>query len=111
MIQLPTSSLGSLKQFLKTHRDLMFKYIVQEIGKGVKSNAESIDLFQFGESRFVAGARKPEFGILLQQALDYFISEEMFEEAAPCRDLLRSIYGEIHKQRVEEFLKDMDKIS
>jgi len=91
MITLPTTSLGTLKKFLTTHRDLMFKYMVTEISKGVKTKSERVDLFKFGETNYIAACSQNEFNLILEQALSFFIEKEMYEDAAKCRDLLTKV--------------------
>lgn len=103
MIELPTSSLGTLKKFLTTHRDLMFKYIVTEISKAVESENDRVDLFQFGKTKFVAACREDEYGMVLEQALSFFVEKEMYEDAAKCRDL-------ITKVRVEQVIRNSQTI-
>ena len=91
MITLPTTSHGTLKKFLTEHRDLMFKYIVTEISRGIKTNSKQINLFKFGETNFIAACQQTEFGLMLEQALLFFIEKEMYEDAANCRDLLTKV--------------------
>ena len=88
MITLPTTSRGTLKKFLTTHRDLMFKYIVTEISKGVEAKSVRVDMFKFGDTNFIAACQQSEFGMILEQALSFFVEKEMYEDAANCRDLL-----------------------
>lgn len=108
MITLPTTSMGSLKHFLREHRDLMFKYVVKEVARGIDEDAHQVNLFQFGETNLIAACRKPEFGIVLKQALEFFKQRELYEDAAQCRDALRKIYHEVDVVAVEEFLKTVD---
>ena len=86
MIELPTTSLGTLKKFLTEHRELMFKYIVQAISKGI--DGERVDLFRFGDSNYIAACKQNEYAMILEQALSFFVEKEMFEEAVKCRDLI-----------------------
>lgn len=108
MITLPTSSLGSLKHFLREHRDVMFKYVVRELNRGLDENAFQVNLFQFGETNLIASVRRPQFGLLLQQAMDYFKQHELYEDAAQCRDLLRRVHHDTDAQSVETYLQDLD---
>jgi hypothetical protein len=101
--------MNSLKQFLRDHRDLMFKYIVKEISRGLENNAKRVNLFQFGETNLIAGCYRTEWSLVLEQALEFFKSKEMYEDAAICRDLLRKIYHETDVQAVEKFLENIDK--
>lgn len=91
MITLPTTSLGTLKKFLTTHRDLMFKYLVTEISKGVEAKSDGVAMFKFGETNYIAMCQQNEFGIILEQALSFFVEKEMYEDAANCRDLLTKV--------------------
>lgn len=102
MIELPTTSLGTLKKFLTEHRDVMFKYIVTEISKGM--DRKRVDLFRFGESNYIATCQQNEYSIVLEQALSFFVEKEMFEEAAKCRDLITKVKVEdvIRKSQTEE---------
>lgn len=108
MITLPTSSLGSLKHFLREHRDVMFKYIVRELNRGMDENAFQVNLFQFGETNLIAAVRRSEFPIMLQQALEFFKQKELYEDAALCRDLLRRVHHDVDSRAVETYLQDLD---
>ena len=103
MITLPTTSLGNLKKFLTTHRDLMFKYLVTEISKGVEAKSKQVDMFKFGETKYIATCQQNEFGMVLEQALSFFVEKEMYEDAANCRDLLTKVKVEdiIRKSQIE----------
>ena len=103
MITLPTTSLGTLKKFLTTHRDLMFKYLVTEISKGVEAKSKQVDMFTFGETNYMVACRQDEFGMILEQALSFFVEKEMYEDAANCRDLLTKVKVEdiIRKSQIE----------
>ena len=90
-ITLPTASLGLIKKFLQENRDLMYKYIVKSIKRGATAKADHVDLFRFGETKYVAACRASEFPVVLKQALKYFVETEMYEEAAACRDLLTEV--------------------
>lgn len=104
MITLPTTTPGTLKRFLTEHRDLMFKYILSEINKGVEKEFDRVDLFRFGETNYVAACRDSEFATMLEQAQTYFVEHEMFEDAAKCRDLITTVKVEdiIRKSQAKE---------
>lgn len=99
MITLPTASLGTLKKFLTDHRGLMFQYIMAEISRGLDQHVQRVDLFKFGDTSFVAACRREEFVVVLNQAMDFFVNREMYEDAAKCRDLLT-------KTKVEDIIHD-----
>ncbi len=88
MIVLPTNSLMPLRKFLIDHRDLVLRYMVKEITKAVDTNAEKAEFFRFGETNFWSGCKQPEYALVVEEALSYFVEHEMYEEAATCRDLI-----------------------
>ena len=91
MIVLPTKSLANLRHFLVDHRDLMFRYMLKEVTKAMRSDVEKIDLLRFGDTNFFISCYRPEYALVIEQALSYFIEKEMYEEAAKCRDLITKI--------------------
>ena len=107
MIQLPTTSVGTLRKFLAEHRDVMFKYIVKEIERGVKNEKDKITLFQFGDTRYVASLSQGEYVVALKQALGFFVKKELYEEAGRCRDLISTIRSKEDQDTVEKFLNDL----
>jgi hypothetical protein len=76
---------------------------MSEISKGLARHASRVDLFRFGNTGFRAAARREEFVVILDQAMDFFIPQEMYEDAAKCRDLLTKIKIEdvIHNTQTE----------
>ena len=91
MIVLPTNSLMPLRRFLVDHRDLVFRYMVKEITKAVDVNAEMVEFFRFGETNLWSGCKQPEYALVVENALSYFVEKQMYEEAAKCRDLITRI--------------------
>ena len=91
MITLPTKSLANLRMFLADHQDLMFRYMLKEVDKAVRSNVDKIDLLRFEDTNFFISCHRPEYALVIEQALSYFIEKEMYEEAARCRDLITKI--------------------
>ena len=108
MITLPTNSLGTLKHFLQNNRDLTFRFMLREINKGLDEHALQVNLFQFGETHLITAVRQPQYGLVLQQALDYFKGRELYEDAALCRDVLRKFHQETDAQLIEAYLDGMN---
>ena len=107
MIKLPTTSVGTLRKFLVEHRDVMFKYIVKEIERGLDKDAEKINLFRFGETRYVAALRRTEYVVALRDALNFFVKHELYEEAGRCKNLITIIQLKEDQGNVETFLQDL----
>jgi len=107
MIQLPTTSVGTLRKFLVEHRDVMFKYIVREIERGLRKDADKINLFRFGETRYVASLKRPEYIVALEEALGFFVKQELYEEANRCKSLIGTIQSKEDQNNVENFLHDL----
>jgi len=106
MIQLPTTSVGTLRKFLTEHREMVFKYVVMEIEQGVKKNADHINLFQFGETRYMASIKKTQYIVALKEAMGFFVSKELYEEAGKCRDLIATIQTKEDQNSIEGFLQN-----
>jgi len=107
MIQLPTTSVGTLRKFLVEHRDVMFKYIIKEIESGLGGDADCINLFKFGETRYVAFLKKTEYVVTLKEALNFFVKKELYEDAGKCKELIRIIQTKEDQNSIERFLQDL----
>ena len=107
MIKLPTTSVGTLRKFLVEHRDVMFKYIVKETERGFDNDADKINLFRFGETRYVSALRRTEYIVALQDALGFFVKHEMYEDASRCKDIITIIQSKEDQNNIETFLQDL----
>ena len=65
--------------------------MLKEVTKAMRTNDEKIDLLRFGETNFFISCYRPEYALVIEQALSYFVEKEMYEEAAKCRDLIMNI--------------------
>ena len=107
MIQLPKTSVGSLRMFIKEHKDMTFRYIVKEIERNVENDADKINLFKFGETRYVASLRRTDYVTALQGARDFFAKSELYEDAENCKNIIESIQSKEDRDVVDGFLQDL----
>ena len=107
MITLPTASEETLRKFLLQNRKEVYGYIVREIGIGVKEGAERVVLFKFGETQHSLAVERSSYLVALQEALDFFIGEELYEQAIKCRDIILIIQEREDKSTVEDFLQNI----
>ena len=92
MIVLPITKMdGSFQTFLDKHSDLMYRYSVKQISRAVRYNLSQVNLYRLGNTRYIATIRRHQFSKNVELALNYFVSEEQYEWAAKCRDLLKKI--------------------
>jgi excinuclease UvrABC nuclease subunit len=108
MLNLPSGKLGSLHKFLREHRDVAMRYLVSQIQKGIKDKKQRINLFQLGDTKIVAAVKSQDYLKILREAMDFFIQNELYEDATKCRDLINQIESVQNKKIVERFLKEMD---
>jgi len=93
MLKLPKVSPGSLNAFFDEHRPLVFKYIIRKIKNAVMAKDKEVKLFQFFGNNIVAMCPEKDYDKVLKQGMDVFIQNEMYEDAAICRDTLELIKG------------------
>jgi len=65
--------------------------VVIAIKEGVNSKKKSISLFSLANSEYYIELEKQQWGASLQQALNYYESEENYTKCIECRELLKKI--------------------
>jgi hypothetical protein len=65
--------------------------VVIAIKEGVNSKKKSISLFSLTNSEYYIELEKQQWGASLQQALNYYESEENYTKCIECRELLKKI--------------------
>lgn len=93
MTILPSTSLKGLELFYKENKPLVFRYIVKKIKEGIESHSPRVEFWRFSDSQTLAEAKEENYSDILAQAQTVFISAEMYEDAAICRDLLKQIHN------------------
>ena len=88
MINLPIKSPKSLKYFFENEKPTVYRYILKEIESAVDNDKDAVNLFSFGDSKFGVACLRDSFEKTIISILTFFINEEMYEEAARCRDLI-----------------------
>jgi len=106
MLNLPKTTFESLKVLLTEHKDVAFRYCVSQIRKGVRRNEDRVKLFKFEGDAYQAVIDKDKYEKLVNDAMNYFVQEEMYEDAAKCRDVLKEIEESKDKKVVEMFLNE-----
>lgn len=89
MIELPITSLGTLAKFIDDHGDIVLRYTMLRIQD--EWEQDRIDLFTFKGSEYVARVYSKDYVNALDEALEVFVKNEQYEDAAKCRDLITKI--------------------
>lgn len=80
-----------------TRRDRVYRYVVREIGKAVEESLPSIQLFQISKSNDILELKEKNYIVILNAAMNFFVTKEMYEDAAVCRDIIRQINEDVTK--------------
>ena len=97
MIELPSVTPASFRQYLMTHKDRVYRYVIREINNAIDMNLSVIQLFQIGKSKEILELKKYNYRVILEAAMDFFVTEELYEDAAICRDLIFKLKDEEKK--------------
>ena len=80
-----------LNHLTKTHRGLVFKYIIKRLNKAIRNNWPTVAVFRFGTTTRVAQIGRPVYETQLNGMMKWFVETEDYESAGTCRDLIRQL--------------------
>lgn len=94
MVIIPTKFARHLQQFMDDNVLLIFKYTLRKIKSGIKSNADSIDLFMLEDGSIKAFIKRKDYIKVLESAIEQFIIHEEYELAREADLILRERWAE-----------------
>jgi hypothetical protein len=72
-------------------KEAVMDEVVIAIKEGVSNKKKSISLFSLANSEYYIELEKPQWNASLQQALNYYESEENYTKCIECRELLKKL--------------------
>ena len=82
----------SLKDFeTKSKKRIVLKSLVENISIGVESNLESVNIAEIKNHDVIVSVPKTEWKAGLEQAMDYYIEREEYEECSKIKNLIERL--------------------
>ena len=82
----------SLEDFeAKAKKPLMMKTLVTNIAEGIDSNLESVNIAEIKNHDVILSVPKTEWKAGLENAMDYYIEKEEYEECSKIKNLINKI--------------------
>ena len=82
----------SLKDFeAKAKKPVMMKSLVLNIADGIKDNLESVNIAEIKSTDIILSVPKDEWKGGLENALDYYIKTEEYEECTKIKNLIERL--------------------
>ena len=82
----------SLKDFeTKSKKRIVLKSLVENISIGVESNLESVNIAEIKNHDVIVSVPKTEWKAGLEQAMDYYIEREEYEECSKIKKLINRL--------------------
>lgn len=107
MFNLPPKPPHIIHRFLNEYKPLVYKFLIGKIKIGIQEDLDKIDLFRWASDNRVAIIKKPDYEIVLEDAIKVFIKAEDYESAASARDILKlSVDTNINRLLDENIMKE-----
>ena len=82
----------SLKDFeTKSKKRIVLRSLVENISIGVESNLESVNVAEIKNHDVIISVPKTEWKAGLEQAMDYYIEREEYEECSKIKKILNRL--------------------
>ena len=82
----------SLEDFeTKSKKPLMMKTLVANIAEGIEENLESVNIAEIKNHDVIINVSKEEWKSGLENALEYYIEGEEYEQCSKVRDLINKL--------------------
>ena len=82
----------SLEDFeAKAKKPLMIKSLVTNIAEGIENNLESVNVAEIKNHDIILSVPKTEWKGGLENAMDYYIEKEEYEECSKIKNLIEKI--------------------
>ena len=98
-IILPFEDPITLASFGETYKTHVFNYILRRLSIAINNKLDSIDIFEFGNTKTTAQINSANYETQLNTILKYFLKIEDYESASTCRDLIRLNMGNIMTEK------------
>ena len=84
MLNLPPKPFPVIQKFLHENKLTVYKYLVKQVRKGIREDLEKVELFQINpvhsHQKHTAIVKQKDYEIVLQDAMQYAIKEEDYED-------------------------------
>lgn len=77
--------------FFEENCELVYGRIIQAVSEGLRFGRESIRLFELSGTNVYITSDKPDWKTGVQQALDYYVSVEQYDDCIKARQLLTKL--------------------
>ena len=82
----------SLRDFeAKAKKPIMMKSLVVNIANGIKDNLESVNIAEIKNHDVIVSVPKTEWKVGLENAMDYYIKREEYEECSKIKELIERL--------------------
>ena len=82
----------SLKDFeAKAKKPIVMKSLVSNIAEGVKGDLESVNVAEIKNYDIIISVPKTEWRAGLEQAMDYYIEKEEYEEYSKIKKIIKKL--------------------
>ena len=82
----------SLEDFeAKAKKPLMMKTLVTKIADGIEDNLESVNIAEIKNRNLILSVPKAEWKAGLENAMDYYIKREEYEECSKIKKLIKNL--------------------
>lgn len=106
MLNLPPKPFYVIQKFLNEHRQVVYKYLIKKVKKGIREDLNKVELFQINSvsnpNKHIAVVKCEDYETVLKDALKYSIEEEDYETAAKARDTMQMLTD----KRINALLND-----
>ena len=87
--KIPTISLEDFET--KSKKTIMMKSLVENIAEGIEDNLESVNIAEIKNYDVIISVSKEEWKAGLENAMDYYINTEEYEECSKIKKILEKI--------------------
>ena len=87
--KIPIISLEDFKA--KAKKPLMMKTLVSNIAEGIEDNLESVNVAEIKNHDIILSVPKSEWKGGLENAMDYYIEKEEYEECSKIKKLIKKL--------------------
>ena len=87
--KIPTISLEDFEA--KAKKPIMMKSLVTNIANGIEDDLESVNIAEIKNHNVIISVPKTEWKAGLEQAMDYYIEKEEYEECSKIKKILKRL--------------------
>jgi adenine-specific DNA methylase len=101
VIVIPRTTKQALDEFFSTKKDVVYRYMVSQIHKNLRTKTNKVELFVFSNTGIVTAILRQDFKKVLTDAMNHFSFIEDYGFANKCKKMLDRL-------TVEEYLNEVD---